>query len=322
VVFMPRILHSQSALLHRKSREAPRQRSRYSALMSARQPATAPHASLIAALCRHIETAEHAPSLDELAAQAHMSPHHLHRVFKAITGVTPKAYADAVRARRVQTALMSEDSVTGAWQASGYTTASRFYEASARRLGMRPAAYRRGGEGATIRFAVGACSLGAVLVAASEAGLCAISLGDDPAALTRELQDRFPRAELIGADPTFEQWVAKVVGLVESPAQAHDLPLDIRGTAFQQRVWQALQTLPPGQTLSYSQLAQHIGAPRASRAVAAACAANQLAVAIPCHRVVRLNGDLGGYRWGVERKQALLQRESQRESQPDGETQG
>lgn len=287
--------------------------------MSARPPSPVQHASLIAALCRHIEAAEQAPSLEALAAQAHMSPHHLHRVFKAVTGVTPKAYADAVRARRVQAALMSEDTVTDAWQASGFATASRFYEASARRLGMPPTTYRRGGEGTTIRFAVGACSLGAVLVAASEAGLCAVSLGDDPSALTRELQDRFPRANLIGADPAFEQWVARVVGLVESPSQSrpashsrapsHDLPLDIRGTAFQQRVWQALQAVPPGQALSYSQLAQRIGAPRASRAVAAACAANPLAVVIPCHRVVRLNGDLGGYRWGVERKQTLLQRE-------------
>lgn len=280
--------------------------------MPARQPATARHASLIAALCRHIETASQPPSLDALAAQAHMSPHHLHRVFKAITGVTPKAYADAVRAKRLQAALVSEGSVTGAWQASGYATASRFYEASARRLGMQPTTYRRGGEGTDIRFAIGACSMGAVLVAASEAGLCAISLGDDPAALTRELQDRFPRANLIGADPAFERWVALVIGLVESPSRSHvhNLPLDIRGTAFQQRVWQALQAVPAGETLSYSQLAQRIGAPRASRAVAAACAANQLAVLIPCHRVVRLDGDLGGYRWGVERKQTLLQRES------------
>lgn len=275
-----------------------------------RSPSPNRHADLVAALCRHIEAAEQPPSLAQLAAQAHLSPHHLHRVFKAVTGVTPKAYADAHRAGKVQAALTSGQAVTAALHDAGYQAPSRFYESAHQRLGMRPSAYRAGGDRAVIRFAVAQCSLGAALVAASAQGVCAISLGDDAEALTQELQDRFPRAELIGADARFERLVAQVIGLVEMPHQVHQLPLDIRGTAFQQRVWQALRNIPPGQTLSYTELAERIGTPRSVRAVAGACAANTLAVAIPCHRIVRLDGDLSGYRWGVSRKAALLQREA------------
>jgi AraC family transcriptional regulator of adaptative response/methylated-DNA-[protein]-cysteine methyltransferase len=176
---------------------------------------------------------------------------------------------------------------------------------------MTPAAYRAGGANASIRFAIAQCSLGALLVAQSERGVCAILLGDDPEALLHDLQDKFPKAELIGADAEFEQWVAKVVGFIEAPALGLDLPLDLRGTAFQERVWQALRSIPAGSTASYAEIAQRIGAPRAVRAVAQACAANSLAVAVPCHRVVRSDGNLSGYRWGVERKQALLAREQQ-----------
>lgn len=269
------------------------------------------HASLVAALCRHIEAAEQPPSLDELAAQAHMSPHHLHRVFKAITGVTPKAYADAHRARKVREALGSGQRVTEALHKAGFQAPSRFYEGARQRLGMTPRAFQAGGQNALIHFAVAQSSLGAVLVAASPLGVCAIALGDDADALTRELQDRFPRAELVGGDTDFERLVAQVVSLVEMPSQPHTLPLDIRGTAFQQRVWQALRDIPPGQTVSYTELAERIDAPASVRAVARACAANTLAVAVPCHRVVRLDGSLSGYRWGVARKQALLAREAQ-----------
>jgi AraC family transcriptional regulator of adaptative response/methylated-DNA-[protein]-cysteine methyltransferase len=269
------------------------------------------HASLVAALCRHIEASEAPPSLDELAAQAQMSPHHLHRVFKAITGVTPKAYAEAHRARRVREALGAGQPVTQALHGAGFQAPSRFYEGARQRLGMTPSAYRKGGKDAVIHFAVAQCSLGAVLVAASPLGVCAISLGDDADALTREFQDRFPQAELIGADAAFERLVAQVIGLVDMPGQAHALPLDVRGTAFQQRVWQALRDIPPGQTVSYTQLAERIGSPTSVRAVARACASNTLAVAIPCHRVVRLSGELSGYRWGVERKHALLAREAE-----------
>ena len=267
-------------------------------------------AAQVAALCRMIETADEVPTLDELAARAGLSAFHTHRLFKAVTGVTPRAYAAAHRARRVRGELATRAMVTEAIYGAGYNSSARFYEASDAMLGMTPTAYRKGGPGVAIRFAIGQCTLGAILVAASERGVCAILLGDDPEALVHDLEQRFPRAELVGDDPGFEQRVAQVVGLVEQPRLGTELPLDIRGTAFQQRVWKALSRIPAGKTASYVQIASRIGAPRAVRAVAQACAANALAVAIPCHRVVRTDGDLSGYRWGVERKRALLDREA------------
>jgi AraC family transcriptional regulator of adaptative response/methylated-DNA-[protein]-cysteine methyltransferase len=272
--------------------------------------AAARQAELVISLCRAIETADKPPTLAELARQSRLSPWHLHRVFKAVTGVTPAAYAAAQRARRLRAELDRAGTVTEAIYEAGYGSAGRFYAQSGAVLGMTPTRYRGGGSGTRIRFAVGQCSLGALLVAASERGVCAIFLGDDPAALVRDLQDRFPRSELIGGDPGFEGWVSRVVGFVEAPGQGLDLPLDVRGTAFQQRVWQALRKIPPGKTASYAEIARRIGAPEAARAVAGACAANPVAVAIPCHRVVRADGALSGYRWGVERKRALLEREA------------
>ncbi len=239
-----------------------------------------------------------------------MSTYHFHRVFKSITGVTPKAYAAAHRATRVRTELARAASVTHAIFDAGYNSNARFYEKSNALLGMTPSDYRKGGTNAQIRFAIGECSLGAILVACSERGVCAILLGDDADALARDLQDRFPQASLIGGDGEFERLVARVVGFVEAPQLGLDLPLDVRGTAFQQRVWQALREIPAGKTASYSDVATRIGAPKSVRAVAQACAANRLAVAIPCHRVVRNDGALSGYRWGVERKRALLEREA------------
>lgn len=273
-------------------------------------PLAARHAAQVAQLCRDIETSESMPTLAELARRAGMSTYHLHRVFKAVTGLTPRAYANAHRARRVRAALERDATVTDAIYGAGYNSAGRFYEASNRMLGMTPTRYRAGGAGMEIRFAVGACSLGAILVAHSGRGVCAILLGDDPDALVRELQDRFPHARLIGGDAAYEAIVARVVGFVEAPRLGLDLPLDVRGTAFQQRVWQALREIPAGSTASYTEIAQRIGAPKSVRAVAQACAANALAVAIPCHRVVRNDGALAGYRWGVERKRALLEREA------------
>lgn len=267
-------------------------------------------AARVAALCRLIENADQAPSLDDLAMHAGLSASHAHRMFKAVTGLTPKAYAAAHRAKRVRAELDRSQTVTDAIYGAGYNSSGRFYDNADQVLGMTPTRYRRGGEDTAIRFAIGDCSLGAILVAASERGVCAILIGDDPEALARDLQDRFARAELIGGDAVFEQWVAKVVGLVEVPRLGLDLPLDVRGTAFQQRVWQALREIPPGATASYSEIARRIAAPKAVRAVAGACAANTLAVAIPCHRVVRTDGSLSGYRWGVERKRALLEREA------------
>ena len=275
------------------------------------QPALAEqHAAKIAEICRLIEGAETVPSLEKLARRAGLSTYHFHRVFKATTGLTPKAYASAHRAQRIRTELGRSRTVTAAIFDAGYNSNGRFYEAADQVLGMTPSTYRAGGADTQIRFAVGECALGSILVAASARGVCAILLGDDPEALTRELQDRFPRADLIGGDKDFERIVAKVVGFVEAPGLGLDLPLDVRGTAFQQRVWQALRKIPAGSTATYAQIAQRIGAPDAVRAVGQACAANPIAVAIPCHRVVRHDGALSGYRWGVERKRALLEREA------------
>jgi AraC family transcriptional regulator of adaptative response/methylated-DNA-[protein]-cysteine methyltransferase len=267
-------------------------------------------AAAVAKACRLIETSEEMPNLDALAGSAGMSRFHFHRVFRTTTGVTPKAYAAAHRARRVREALPQTSTVTEAIYGAGFNSSGRFYAKSEQVLGMTPTRFRSGGSGAAIRFAVGECSLGSILVAATDKGVCAILLGDKPEALVRELEDRFPRATLIGGDEDFEQWVAKVVGFVEAPALGLDLPLDVRGTAFQQRVWQALRKIPAGATVTYSEVAQRIGAPKAVRAVGQACASNAIAVAIPCHRVVRNDGSLSGYRWGVERKRALLDREA------------
>jgi AraC family transcriptional regulator of adaptative response/methylated-DNA-[protein]-cysteine methyltransferase len=277
-----------------------------------RPPPARRQAELVARACRSIEAAEAPPSLASLARAAGLSAFHFHRVFKAVTGLTPRAYAAAERGRRLRERLDPASGarrVTDAILDAGFNSSARAYAQAPGELGMTPAAYRRGGTAARIRFAVGQCSLGAVLVAQSERGLCAILLGDEPDALVRDLQDRFPNAELVGGDAGFERVVATVVGFVEAPQLGLNLPLDIRGTAFQQRVWQALRALPPGRTSSYAELARRIGAPSSTRAVAAACAANALAVAIPCHRVVRTDGSLSGYRWGVERKRRLLDRE-------------
>lgn len=268
------------------------------------------HAARVTRACRLIESSDRVPSLEVLAAHAGLSPFHFHRVFKAVTGLTPRAYAAAHRGKRVRRELGRKGTVTRAIYESGYNSNGRFYAETRKVLGMSPTMYRAGGATAAIRFALGECSLGSILVAVSDQGVCAILLGDDPDRLARDLQERFPRATLIGGDADFEQLVAKVVGFVEAPGLGLDLPLDVRGTAFQQRVWEALLAVPPGETVSYTEIARRIGAPASVRAVAQACAANPLAVAIPCHRVVRTDGGLSGYRWGVERKRTLLQREA------------
>jgi AraC family transcriptional regulator, regulatory protein of adaptative response / methylated-DNA-[protein]-cysteine methyltransferase len=269
------------------------------------------HAATIAAACRTIKAADDMPGLDALARSAGMSRFHFHRVFKKLMGVTPKAYASAHRAQRLRTALGRRRTITTAIYEAGYNSNGRFYEKSSAMLGMRPATFRNGGSGTTIRFAVGECSLGSILVASSDKGVCAILLGNDPAQLARDLQDRFPRATLIGGDPNYERLVSRVVGFVEQPRTDLNLPLDVRGTAFQQKVWQALRKIPAGKTATYSEIAERIGMPKAVRAVAGACAANPIAIAIPCHRVLRTDGNLSGYRWGVERKRALLKKEAQ-----------
>jgi AraC family transcriptional regulator of adaptative response/methylated-DNA-[protein]-cysteine methyltransferase len=267
------------------------------------------HAGAVARACRLIEEAEEGPSLEALASAAGMSRFHFHRVFKAVTGVTPKVYAAGHRGKRLREELFSGESVTQAIYGAGFNSNGRFYAAAPGLLGMTPTQFRSGGSGNVIRFAVGQCSFGSILVAATSKGVCAIEFGDDPERLVRALQDRFPKAQLLGGDKEFERLVAQVIGFVETPARGLDLPLDIRGTAFQQRVWKAIREIPAGSTASYRDLAKRIGAPKAVRAVAQACGANGIAVAIPCHRVVRTDGAVSGYRWGIERKRALLDRE-------------
>ncbi len=275
------------------------------------QPALAEqHAAIVAEACRLIAESEEAPDLETLANHVGVSRYHFHRIFKVVTGLTPHDYVVAKRTQRVREHLVTSETVTEAMYDAGYNSNGRFYEATNEVLGMTPSHFRAGGARTDIHFAIGECSLGSILIARSERGVCAILLGDDPDVLARNLQDTFPHANLIGGDDEFEQLVAKVVGFVEAPAVGLDLPLDIRGTAFQHRVWQALRQIPAGETVSYSEIAQRIGAPKAVRAVAQACAANTLAVAIPCHRVVKHDGSLSGYRWGVERKRTLLEREA------------
>lgn len=279
-------------------------------LKDSQSTVAAMHTALISDACRYIETADHIPTLDELAERARISRFYFHRVFKAATGLTPRAYAAAQRAKKMRNSLGGQGTITDAIYEAGFSSSGRFYEATNHRLGMRPTDYRAGGKNTAIRFAVGECSLGSILVAQSQRGVCAILMGNDPDQLVRDLQDQFPQADLLGGDADFEQVVAKVVGFVQAPALGLDLPLDIRGTAFQERVWQALRQIPAGRTATYTQIAQELGIPKAVRAVANACGANFLAVAIPCHRVVRKDGSLSGYRWGVDRKRKLLDHEA------------
>jgi AraC family transcriptional regulator of adaptative response/methylated-DNA-[protein]-cysteine methyltransferase len=272
------------------------------------------HTQLIHEICRYIAACDEPPTLDTLARHAGLSPHYFHRLFKSVTGITPKAYVSAERGRRLQSQLDAGAGVTDAIYAAGYRSSSRFYSEANRILGMTAKHRQKGGRALEIHFAVGECSLGSILVAQTHIGVCAILLGDDPELLVQDLQRRFPAADLIGGDNEYEQTISQVIGFVENPKRGLNLPLDIRGTAFQQRVWQALQKIPIGETLSYSEIAKRLGMPTSIRAVAGACAANPLAVAIPCHRVVRKSGDLAGYRWGIEKKKLLLDREAKPES--------
>jgi len=267
------------------------------------------HADAIARACELIGAADEAPDVESLAAAVGMSPSHFHRTFKSQTGVTPRAYARAHRARRVRDELAKGKRVTAAMYNAGFNSNGRFYATASKTLGMKPTVFRAGGAGMTIRFSVGECSLGSILVAASEVGICAISLGDDPEELVKWLQDRFPKADFIGGDSEFDKRVAQVIAFVERPAIGLHLPLDVRGTAFQQRVWQKLTEIPYGSRRTYSEIAAALGMQKSTRAVGAACGANPIAVAIPCHRVVRTDGSLCGYRWGLERKAKLLKRE-------------
>ena len=268
------------------------------------------HTAALAHACRAIEAANAPPRLDELAAAAGLSPGHFHRLFRRATGLTPRDYTRACREARLRHALHAGAGVTEAAYAAGYASSGHFYAQADAALGMTPARYRAGGAGVTVHFALAQSTLGAVLVARSERGLCAVDLGDDPEALVRGLRARFPHAQRLDGDPEFARLVAQVVRQIEAPGCDPELPLDLRGTLFQQRVWQALRAIPPGTTRRYTELARELGAPGAARAVARACAGNPLAVVIPCHRVVRGDGGLAGYRWGVERKRRLIEQEA------------
>jgi AraC family transcriptional regulator of adaptative response/methylated-DNA-[protein]-cysteine methyltransferase len=267
-------------------------------------------AEKVARACRLIETAEREPTLDALADAVGVSPYHFHRLFKAATGVTPKAYASAHRRSRVRDSLGTSGTVTEAIYAAGFNSNGRFYAGAAEALGMTPTDFRQGGRNQMLHYAIDTCWLGRILIAASDKGIAAIFFGDDDDSLLVDLRAQFPRARLIGGDKDFEELVAKVVAFVEDPKIGLDLPLDVRGTAFQHRVWDALRRIPVGSTASYAEIAEEVGAPGSARAVARACASNPVAVAIPCHRVVRSDGSLSGYRGGVARKRALLNKET------------
>lgn len=255
-----------------------------------------------------IEADEGVPTLDTLAEAVGYAPHHFHRLFRRATGVTPAAYARGRRAARAEAALAVAERVTDAIYDAGYSAPSRFYAESAKRLGMAPGAWVRGGEGATIRWTVVPTSLGALLVAATERGLCRVAFEGDDAGLRL----RFPAARIESADEALADLATKVVALVESPDRDHNLPIDVRGSAFQEAIWQALRTIPPGEHMSYAELAAAAGRPKAVRAAGSACGANPLAVVVPCHRVRRGDGSAGGYAWGEERKDALVRREARR----------
>ena len=274
-----------------------------------RPPRAEREAALVAEACRTLDAAEDEPRLAALAAQAGVSPYHFHRLFRRIAGVTPRAYAAQRRQRRAQDTLAAGSAVTEAIYDAGFNSSSRFYAAAPAMLGMTPTAYRKGGAGETLWCATARCALGRVLVAATARGIAAILLGDDDKSLRAELRERFAKARIETPHAGFAETLAAVVRLVDDPGRGVTLPLDIRGTAFQRRVWEELQKVPAGETVSYGRLAARAGRPDAVRAVAGACAANRHAVAIPCHRAVAADGGLAGYRWGIARKRRLLERE-------------
>ena len=264
------------------------------------------HAAAVAAACALIESAETIPSLEALAARAGYARHHFLRLFRDITGVTPRSYAEGVRARRLQAALAAGDRVADAVAGAGFGSESRVYEDTARHLGMTPGAARRGGQGEVIRIARADSAMGPLLVGATGAGICFIGFNETPDALEGDLRARFPKARIEEAPEALAETIRQVTAFIAEPEAALALPLDLRGTAFQRRVWEALVAIPLGETRTYSGLAASMGQPAATRAVARACAQNPVALAVPCHRVIGASGDLTGYRWGVPRKAALL----------------
>jgi AraC family transcriptional regulator of adaptative response/methylated-DNA-[protein]-cysteine methyltransferase len=277
------------------------------------RPQTATHnpqVEMVRRVCRYIEAnLDHPLTLAEMSAEVDLHEHHVQRTFKRITGITPRQYADARRLDRVKAELREGQAVTSAIYEAGYGSSSRLYERAASQLGMTPATYRKRGEGMHINYTIVNCSLGRLLVAATERGICAVSLGDSDAALATGLSSEYPAAEIQRGDDGLARWVQQLIAHLDGRQAALNLPLDVQATAFQWRVWEALRAIPRGETRSYGEVARAIGQPTGARAVARACATNPVALVIPCHRVVRENGELGGYRWHVKRKQALLERE-------------
>jgi AraC family transcriptional regulator, regulatory protein of adaptative response / methylated-DNA-[protein]-cysteine methyltransferase len=263
----------------------------------------------VARACKVVAASEELPSLSALASAARVSRYHFHRVFKNVIGLTPRQYAAGLRGHRVRSELRKRASVTDAIYRAGYGANSRFYENSPDILGMTPREYKSGGSGISIHYAIAPCALGLLLVAATKRGICAVALGETPAALERELRGRFPGASIQQGGRLLNGKVRAVVRRANNPATSAELPLDVRCTAFQERVYQALKEIPVGGTATYKEIAARIGAPAAVRAVAGACAANPIALLIPCHRVVRTNGEISGYRWGIKRKRLLLKQE-------------
>jgi AraC family transcriptional regulator of adaptative response/methylated-DNA-[protein]-cysteine methyltransferase len=267
----------------------------------------------VAKACRLLEQ-ERTLTLDELAREVAVSPYHFHRLFKSVTGMTPRAWQQAWRARKLRETLTTSESITDAVLAAGFPASSNYYRQADNALGMTAKQYRRGGDDQRVRYTLHSCALGRCLVAASSRGICAVLPGDNDEVLIGELQQIFPHAQREEADEVFSLHVMQVIALLDGQRTTIQLPLDIRGTAFQQQVWQALRDIPAGETRSYQQVAESINKPKAVRAVASACAANKLALIIPCHRVVKQSGALSGYRWGIARKAELLRREAEQES--------
>lgn len=265
---------------------------------------------IVANACRLIESSNEPIDLETLAKSQHMSRYHFHRLFKSITGITPKAYSLVYRAHKIKTELTDCSSITEAIYHAGFNSSACFYATSTEILGMTPTQFKNGGHSETIHYSIGTCSFGPILVARSEKGICAILIHNDNKPILADLQKRFPKATLVEDKSDFHHWLAQVIHFVEAPQKGLELPLDIRGTIFQQRVWHILQRIPLGTTASYTDIATQLGDPKAVRAVARACAANPIALLVPCHRVVRSDGGISGYRWGAENKRTLIAREA------------
>lgn len=265
-----------------------------------------PRADVVVEICRFLEASDGIPTLKELGERFHLSPYHLQRTFKRIVGVSPRQYADVYRQGRLKAFLKAEPTVTAAIYAAGYNTSSSVYEDAHHILGTTPIHYRNGGEDLTVKYVITTCSLGYLLIAATEQGICKVSLGDSIEALRDELGDEFPRADLIYDEDDLGAWSSAIITYMDGGSTVLDLPLDIQATGFQRKVWEALRDIPYGSTCSYQDIADHIGQPTATRAVAQAISHNPVALVIPCHRVIRADGQVSGYRWGVERKEALL----------------